>query len=412
MSSRHKQMSTVLCVAAVLAFSINLRAGIVSLGPVLGQVRDTLKVSTSAAGVFTALPGFAFAVMGWCTVPLARRIGLSPALLTGGTMILTGLAARPFLNNYWPFLLLTGLAVCGIAVGNVLLPAWIQSHAVQNQRLLLMTIYTTVIGLSASVGPLSAMWFGDENSWRAVLGVWAIPAAILVCVWLVVCLRIGSGDLPHPTSAHSSASEQSMWSSPTAVAMLVFFSLQSAGFYTQIGWLPQLMMDRGVEHSTASVALIVLGFMGVIGGVIMPTVVARIRNITPLAISITLLTMTGWVGLLWNTAAAPLLWAVLLGLGGFSFPLALALLSARTRSPLVTARLSGFVQPYGYLVAGAVPLVVGVLYSAVGSWTLILSLLLALGSIQLLASTRCARNVTIDKELELRATAHSSHMAI
>lgn len=398
-SPRQKQIGTLLCIAAVLAFSVNLRAGIVSLAPVLGQVRDALGVSTSAAGVFTALPGFAFAIMGWCAVPLARRIGLSPALLTGGAMILTGLAARPLMGNYWPFLLLTGLAVCGIAVGNVLLPAWIQAHAALKQRLLLMTIYTTVLGLSASIGPLSAVWFSGEDTWRPVLGVWAVPAAVLVSVWIVVCLRIGR-DVPRNKAASTGDAESSLWSAPTAVAMLAFFSLQSASFYTQIGWLPQLMMDRGVDGSTASVALIVLGFMGVAGGVIMPSLVARFHNITPLALGITVCTVLGWAGLLWNTEAAPILWAVLLGLGGFSFPLALALLSARTRSPLVTARLSGFVQPYGYLVAGAVPLLVGVLYSLTGSWTVILTILLALGALQLVAATRSARNVMIDDELE------------
>ena len=68
----------------------------------------------------------------------------------------------------------------------------------------------------------------------------------------------------------------------------------------------------------------------------------------------------GYLGVVFAPTTAPIFWCVLLGLGGWCFPLALALIPARTRTVIVTARLSGFVQPVGYILAAAGPLLVGV----------------------------------------------------
>ena len=96
---------------------------------------------------------------------------------------------------------------------------------------------------------------------------------------------------------------------------------------------------------------------------------------------------------------APIFWCVLLGLGGWCFPLALALIPARTRTVIVTARLSGFVQPVGYILAAAGPLLVGGAYDQIGSFGPILVVLavlsLVLGGLGIAAS----RRVFIEDEL-------------
>lgn len=81
------------------------------------------------------------------------------------------------------------------------------------------------------------------------------------------------------------------------------------------------------------------------------------------------------------------------------FPLAIALLAQRTKSPLVTARLSGFVQPGGYLLAGLVPLVVGWLYGLTGGWAASLWLLMIMCAGLLVFGVRATRDIYIDDEL-------------
>src|SRR5699024_11753610 len=70
-----------LALLAVTFVAVNLRAGISSLAPVIGQVADSFGVSSSTAGFLTSLPGFCFAIMGWLAVPIAKRLGLSPTLV-------------------------------------------------------------------------------------------------------------------------------------------------------------------------------------------------------------------------------------------------------------------------------------------------------------------------------------------
>ena len=83
-----------LAVVAVFVAAINLRAGIASLGPVLGDVLDAFDAAGWLAGVVTAIPGLFFALMGLAAVPLARRLGLSGALTTGMVLTLIGLAVK------------------------------------------------------------------------------------------------------------------------------------------------------------------------------------------------------------------------------------------------------------------------------------------------------------------------------
>ena len=110
-------------------------------------------------------------------------------------------------------------------------------------------------------------------------------------------------------------------------------------------------------------------------------------------------TATGYLGLYFAPAASPLGWSLLLGFGGCCFPLAIALIPARTRDPLVTARLSGFVQPVGYVLAATGPLLIGVAYGRIGEFQPILIALvimaLAMGAVGIVA----ARHVVIDDEL-------------
>ena len=107
---------------AVFLAAINLRAGISSLAPVLGDALAAFGSGGSIAGVITAMPGLFFAVGGLVAVPVATRLGLSRTLLVGMVIALVGLAARPWVGAMWLFLLLTALIVTGIALANVLLP--------------------------------------------------------------------------------------------------------------------------------------------------------------------------------------------------------------------------------------------------------------------------------------------------
>ncbi|WP_040364635.1 MFS transporter [Brevibacterium senegalense] len=400
---------------AVFIAAVNLRAGIASLGPVLSDVLAAFGAGGEMAGAVTALPGLFFAVMGLLAVPLASRFGLSTMLTAGMVLTLIGLAVRPWMGDIWIFLVLTASVVAGIALANVLLPAWIKSHGGRH-IVALMTIYTSVLGLSGAVGPLSALLF----EWRGALFVWSFLAAAQVVVWLVVAARTGydfpSGArttvVPDEAAPVDTAPEagvtptapagwrrESLWRAPTAVFLMLFFGLQSTNAYIQMGWLPQIYRDAGVSPAVGSVGLALVGALNVIGGLVMPTVLARVRSAVLLPVLFSILTAVGYAGLLVVPDVLPLLWAIILGVGGFCFPTALALIPASSRDPLVTARLSGFVQPFGYCLAAVGPFLVGVAYGRSGDWTLILAVLILATVLMAVFGSRAARRGFIDDEL-------------
>lgn len=400
-------LPALLLFTAVFIAAFNLRAGISSLGAVLADTLDAFQVGGSLAGVITAIPGLFFAIFGLLAVPLAIRLGLTRTLFLGAALAVIGLAARPWVGDIWVFIVLTALVTTGIAVANVLLPAWIKNHGGRH-IVALMTVYGSVLGFSGAVGPLTAVLSGAPDAWRWALFLWTIPAALQVLVWFGLVLRVGR-DVPSSTPPHTPGHaggpvrSVSLWRSPTAVFLMLFFGLQSMHAYIQMGWLPKIYVDHGVSAATASLALALTGSFNIIGGLIMPAIIHRLRSIVWLPVLFSALMGAGYLGLWLAPATTPMLWAALLGVGGFCFPTAIALIPARSRVPLVTARLSGFVQPIGYVIAAAGPLLVGVVREATGGWSVILPVLMVLCALMAAVGFRAARNVSIDEELAAHA---------
>ncbi|WP_417288585.1 MFS transporter [Corynebacterium variabile] len=401
-----KNLSLLFLLLAVTVAALNLRTGIASLGPVLDDVLDAFGASGSLAGAITAMPGVFFGIMGLAAVPLATRIGLSRALFGGMLLTLLGLAVRPWVGDVAVFLVLTACVVGGIALGNVLLPAWIKSHGGRH-AVVLMTLYSAGLGASGALGPLSAMWFSGEDAWKWALFIWVFLAVAQVLVWAFVVPRTGL-DIPGagPTSATTEDAETarrlretSLWRSPTARFLMLFFGLQAMNAYIQMGWLPKIYTDNGVSSSTASLGLSVIGALNIVGGLLMPGIIARVTDLRPFPAVFAALTGLGYVGLWLAPSTVPLLWAVLLGIGGCCFPTAIALIPARSRTPLVTARLSGFVQPLGYFIAGLGPFVLGVVHEQVGSWDGILIVLVCTAVLMGVLGVLAGKRTVIDDEL-------------
>lgn len=380
--------------AAVLVAAINLRAGMASVGAVLDEVVAHYGSPASIGGVITALPGAMFCVFGLSAVPLARRAGITPVILAAGVATATGLALRPLAPLISLFILGTVSVAGGIAMANVLLPAWIKRYGGRH-IVALTTAYSVCLSLSAALGPLSAL---VTDSWQVALGLWAATALIQVVVWAVVSRHTGV-DRPQPVDAGTAGHTRAIYRSPTAVALMAFFGLQSMTAYVQMGWLPVMLTQRGVPASTAALGLSLIGLLGAAGGLLLPTAVQRLRNLAPLVIAFGVLGAAGYLGVLRAAEAAPILWCVLLGVSGWCFPLAIALMPARTRTVLGTARLSGFVQPIGYILAAAGPLLVGIAFQRLGTFGPILVTLAALALVMGLVGVVASRRVFIEDEL-------------
>ncbi|MCT1492821.1 hypothetical protein M3G47_07745 [Corynebacterium sanguinis] len=144
-------MRPALLFVAVAIAAINLRAGMASVGAVLDDVLAHYNAPASIGGVITAMPGALFCVFGLSAVPLARRVGLTPTLLAAAIATAAGLALRPFVPMISLFILATISVAGGIALVNVLLPAWIKKYGGAH-IVALTTIYSATVSVSAPPG--------------------------------------------------------------------------------------------------------------------------------------------------------------------------------------------------------------------------------------------------------------------
>lgn len=398
-ASSARPLGATFALIATILIAINLRPGASAVGPVLEELSADLGMNTATAGFMTALPGLCFGAVGAVAVLIARRIGMTSGIFVGLIAVVVGLIARVLVDDSILFLLLTALALAGMAIGNVLVPAWIKRHS-RDGGVRLMTFYSSGLTFggaisAALVAPVSA---ATGLGWRGGLGIWGFLALAALVPWAVIALREratpgGRGSRGRATQVGRIAK------SPTAIALTLLFGIQSMNAYVQFGWLPQIYRDAGLSPGHAGILMSLLTGLGILGGLMMPTVIARSPTIAPWMISFGVLMVLGYTGLLLAPASTPWLWAGLLGVSGFAFPTVIALITARTRDPGVTARLSGFVQPLGYMFAAVGPFVVGMIYEATGTWTLVLVLLMASGVVLTLAGLRVSRPTWVDDEL-------------
>jgi CP family cyanate transporter-like MFS transporter len=382
--------------AAVVLVSVNLRPGASSPGPVLEEVRDGLGMSAGIAGAMTGLPGLCFGLVGALAVGFARRVGMTTGIALGLLAAAAGLLLRVTTDSVPLFLLLSVLALAGMAVGNVLVPAWVKAHG---HAVVLMTVYGTGLVVGGTIGALATAPVTESTgSWRTGLGMWGVLLLVALPLWAWLALHERRSPAEHSVSGDAPPSGR-MVHSPTAVALTVLFGIQSMHAYVQFGWVPQIYRDAGLSASTAGALQALLSGVGILGALTMPTVIARSQGLHAWMVTFGVSLALGYVGLLVAPATVPWLWALLLGLSGLAFPTAIALITARTRHPSVTAQLSGFVQPIGYALAAVGPFVVGLVHDATDGWSLVI-VLLALTSVPLtLAGLRVARPAYVDDEI-------------
>jgi CP family cyanate transporter-like MFS transporter len=238
---------------AIALLAINLRPGATSLGPVLAEVKQGLGINGTVAGVLTALPGLAFAVFGAVAVSIGLRMGLTGALAAAGIVSTVGLLARPLVDSALPFLLLSVLAFAGMAVGNVLVPAYIK-ETFPNRLAGVMSVYTISLAIGATgssmlSAPLSGI---APGGWRFALGIWGVAMALATIPWIVLAVSDRRRRVPaDPDAPRLSGSIFAVVRSRKAIALAVFFGTQSMQAYVQFGWLAQMFRDGGLGATEA-----------------------------------------------------------------------------------------------------------------------------------------------------------------
>ncbi|MGO1549907.1 MAG: MFS transporter [Nesterenkonia sp.] len=388
----------VLAVVALALLAVCLRPAATSLGPALTEVEETFGLEGWQTGLLTALPGASFVVFGAVSFLVLRRIGLFWSLALCAAAIGLGLGVRVLAETWWSFAVFTTLALAGMAMGNVVLPVFAKARFPDRQALS-VTVFMVCLGVGAAVPALLTAPVGElGGGWRMGLGVWAILPVIALVVWTVLS-RADGIPKKEPESPESRSPRMRITVSAGAWVLMLYFGLQSLHAYTHFGWLARIYRDAGLDAVSAGlmVAIIVAG--GIPGGFIAPQIVVRRWHVRSMLVGYGLISAVGYTGLLIAPTTLPWLWAICLAIGGFSFPSALALITARTRNPEITARASGFVQSGGYVFAALGPLAIGVVLERTGTWTMPLVGLIVLALAMAVVAFWASSSDSLDEEV-------------
>lgn len=366
----------VFLVAAVVLFALNMRAGVTSIGPVLQEIQDSLHMSDAMAGFLTSLPTLIFALVGLITPMLSRRCGLHVTMLVAMVALSLGLIVRAFMGGTAGFIVFSIVALAGIAITNVLMPAFVKTHF--PQRIPTFTaVYSTALTAMAFLSSIvvAPMSHSMSTGWRGAIGFWGllallavIPAAILVALRRKNELP-GGDDVEGAATEAESAKLWTLFRSKKARALALFFGIQSLHAFVEMGWLAQIFRDYGVSQNYAGMLAGLMQLLSIPCAMLAPTLLEKSKNPRALVAGIASIAAPAYLGMLLAPDSVPWLWVILFALSNTTFPMALTLIGWSGRSSETTALLSSFVQSFGFLIASLGPLLVGVLLQATTGWT-------------------------------------------
>lgn len=355
---------------ALVLSALVLRTAVTSITPLLSEIGAEIGFDNTVAGVFGMMPTAMFAIFGLLTPYLVIRWDLERVAVLAMVLSAAGLLFRAMVSDTWSLLLLSGVALGGMGIGNVVIPPLVKRYF--SDRVAVMSaVYITCVQIGTAVPPLLAVPVADAAGWRVSIGMWTIVAAmaLLPCVGLWLARRtedasgMNAGAAPtRPAEGTRLARTSLSW------GMAGMFGMTSLITYSMFTWLPRILAEAGADAAFGGTMVALFSAMGFIAALGAPALCARVYNPFPFVLLCVVAYLIGFAGLYFAPMSVPILWVVLVGLGPSTFPMALTLINLRTRTQSGASRLSGFTQGLGYTAACAGPLLFGVLRDATGGW--------------------------------------------
>lgn len=351
-----------LLLLGLVLVALNLRPALSSMSPVLGVVSESLGLSAATAGLLTTLPVLCLGLFAPLAPILARRFGSERVVLG----ILLTLAAGLLLRSSFGIVgLFAGSLIAGASIGiiGVLLPGIVKRDFAK-QAGTMTGVYTMALCLGAAIAagatvPLSQYF---DNRWAIGLGFWIVPALIAAVLWLPQA-RQGHG------AHHVAYRVRGLLRDPLAWQVTLYMGLQSSLAYIVFGWLPSVLIGRGLTATEAGLLLSGSIMVQLISALSAPWLATRGKDQRLGILLVMALTLGGLFGCLYAPLDGLWGWAIVLGLGqGGTFSLGLTLIVLRSRDAHVAANLSGMAQGIGYTIASLGPLAVGVVHDVSGDW--------------------------------------------
>ena len=356
--------------AGILIMALSLRLAVSGVSPVLAEISNDLPFGPASIGVLGMLPTAAFAVAGFTTPALIRKLGIPAVLLGSLVLAASGQIGRALASDVPLFLGFSALTMVGYGLGNIVMPPLVKRYF-PDRIGLVTSLYVTLLAVSTAFSPLVAVPLANTSGWRWSIGIWAGVSMAALVPWIATLLGERATRRAEAVQNRSAAKPHAkvrVWSSPVAWGLAMVFAGTSTNTFSMFTWLPPLLLDAGMDAAQGGTMLSYYAILGLPTSLLVPYLAARMRNPFPLAALFVLCYAGGYAGLLLAPSSGTILWITLAGLGQGTFAMALLLVNLRTRTTAGSGALSGFAQGIGYSVACLGPLTFGLLKDITGTW--------------------------------------------
>lgn len=370
---RRPSLAIVAALVGIVVAAFNLRIAVVSVGPLLEEIRADTGMSSALAGVLTTIPFVCMGAFSVSGAPVVRLIGRERAVAAGLVLIVVGTLLRSAVSSPALLLAATVPSGIGIAIMNVTLPAVVRDRfphrpgAVTGAYVASLSIGSVVV--TAGVVPLSHALGG----WQPALAVTAAPAVLAIALWLVTRAGRDAGNVVDDEDFSDSRPIR-------AAVMLGFvFGFQSICYAAMVSWGPAVFTDVGWSESRAGLVTAVIPLATIPAGLLLPAL-SDGRDRRPWVFVSAAVMTVAMLGIAFAPDAAAWVWITLFGLSnGGVFSLALTLPLDIARSPSEVTWMTSWMLGIGFLMSGASTVIVGALRDLTGGFTVPIALIGILG---------------------------------
>ncbi|WP_145379621.1 CynX/NimT family MFS transporter [Staphylococcus cohnii] len=386
-------------ILAIVFIASTLRAPLTSVGPVVDEIKHVMEINNSVAGILTTIPLIIFAIVSPLVSRVTSRLTMSRTILYSTILLIIGLYLR-VAGDFSLFIIGTLVLGIAIAFGNVVLPSYVKWYFPM-QIGIATGIYSGTMNFTAGLGgglsfPLSQTPLG----FRLSLSFWIILGIIAIILWIPKARK--GAKLEKQTIDETQVKHHkkvNIIKSKLAWMVALTMGFQSMVFYTVVAWVPSILVDRGVDPSTAGYLLMLNQFSQVPMTFSFPIIASKLKDQRILVVIITILFLTGFGLFFAQSLVLLVIGMVIAGLAmGACFSLCMTFFSIRARTSDGSISLSGFGQSVGYLIAAIGPFLIGYLHDYTGNWISGIIALLLMSLLFFIFGYPAAKNRVVEDE--------------
>lgn len=387
-------------VFAIVFVAATLRAPLTSVGPVIDQIKHVMQINNSTAGILTTIPLLVFAIISPLVSKVVNKLTMSRTIAFSTLLLIIALVIRVS-GDFNLFIIGTLLLGISIAFGNVVLPSYVK-WSFPTQIGVATGMYSGTMNFTAGIGagasvPLSAL---SPLGFRMSLAFWILFAIVALILWIPNFKKGAKTERQEQINqSHQPESHNKVKVLNSKLAWLVALTMafQSMIFYTNVAWVPTILMDRGLSPSTAGYLFMLSQFAQVPMTFVFPILASKLKDQRMLVVVIVLLFIVGYSIFFTHNITLLVIGMLIIGLAmGACFSLCMTFFSIRARTSKGSIALSGFGQSIGYLIAAAGPFLIGWLHDVTGNWNSAIIALILMSVLVLIFGYPTGKNKMID----------------